>query len=724
MPRRRAAPLIALLAAALLAIAPSTAGPASAAEPLRLAVDATYTVAPADARVRVRLEVAATNLKPSTATTFFFYDEIIVGIQPEAARIRASDTAGRLVTVIRRRETYTSVGVSLRSRLLYRQTASFEIRFDLPGGEPRSTSPIRVGEAFATFGVWAWGDSGRSSVEVRLPPGFESQVIGDSLEVEKREDGWRLRAEPAEPYAFYAIVDADNAAAYGRTRISLGGGVELVVLAWPEDGVWQTTVATTLESGLPLLRDLIGLDWPVLHDLEVRERYTPALEGYAGVFYTDESIDVSEELDPLVIVHEASHAWFNNDLFAGRWIYEGLAQEYAWRVISSVGGDAPNPTRPSPDDPAAVALTDWSHPGVIRDQETEAYERYGYDASWWVVHEIAAAVGDDRMRHAFDSAVRNTTAYLGAGAPEQHLGPDGFARFYDLVEDVTQPPSERIDEVFRTYVMTPAQTVLLDARTEARAAYRELLSAGAGWLPPWYIRRPMEAWQFPQAMDRMGEATAVLELRDEVDAAADAQGLQPDGTLRSAYESAGGGFEAATAIARQELAALAGIDEARRRLAAERDLLTTIGLLDATPEAPYDEARTAFEAGDLELALSLAATSVATIAGAQAVGQERVVLGAAVAAGVLLLLLAAALLLRLRRRRRLALERAVIGAAAPIVPAAPPEPAAPLEPAAPPEPAAGEPYATLAADRSGPPEPSAEAPFEGGDQEGGPAAER
>ena len=159
-----------------------------------------------------------------------------------------------------------------------------------------------------------------------------------------------------------------------------------MVLAWPEDDDWESTVSETLRAGLPGLRALIGLDWPVAHDLNVRERYTPALEGYAGVFFEeDQRIDVSEDLDPVVIVHEASHAWFNDELFDERWIYEGLAEEYAWRVLTGVGVDAGDaPGRPKLDDPARVDLVAWSYPFVIRDQETDDREHYGYDTSFWV----------------------------------------------------------------------------------------------------------------------------------------------------------------------------------------------------------------------------------------------------------------------------------------------------------------------------------------------------
>ena len=131
----------------------------------------------------------------------------------------------------------------------------------------------------------------------------------------------------------------------------------IVVMAWPEDEQWDDTVRDTLRTSMPELRELIGLDWPVAHDLNVRERFTPSLEGYAGLFFNDsQRIDVSEDLEPVVIVHEASHAWFNDSLFVERWIYEGLAEEYAWRTQQAVGGDdGGKPSRPAIDDPGRMS---------------------------------------------------------------------------------------------------------------------------------------------------------------------------------------------------------------------------------------------------------------------------------------------------------------------------------------------------------------------------------
>ena len=135
--------------------------------------------------------------------------------------------------------------------------------------------------------MWAWGDDGRGSVVVNLPQGFGSSIDGSPMSKTSTGGKETLRAKPDKPEEFFAILSAENPLAYTQDRLSLEGGVEIVVMAWPEDTRWDDTVSATLRTALPDLRALIGLDWPVTHDLNVRERYTPALEGYAGVFFTE-----------------------------------------------------------------------------------------------------------------------------------------------------------------------------------------------------------------------------------------------------------------------------------------------------------------------------------------------------------------------------------------------------------------------------------------------------
>jgi hypothetical protein len=709
--RRLAGIGLALLLGLGLALTPATSREALAADPLRVHADATYTLDPAGGRVHVVVDVEVTDLKPNSARFIYYYTGYWLAIQREARSIRASDSGGALSVTTRTREFYVQATVDFRKNLYYRQTAKFKLRYDLVGGAPRSTSPIRVGRAFATFGVWAWGDPGKGSVAVHLPLGFFSELAGDPMSIERSGGGEILRAKPADPGAFYAIVSAENSLAYTADRLSLEGGVEIVVKAWPEDERWEETVGETLRAAMPKLRELIGLDWPVAHDLNIRERYTPALEGYAGIFFQEEQrIDVSEDLDPVIIVHEASHAWFNDLLFSERWIYEGLAQEYAWRVQQAVGGDDGGAAAyPDPNDPGYVLLHEWTFPRVIRDQETDDRERYGYQASFWVIHNVVTAVGVEHMREVFASADAQTTAYPGAGRAEA-VPRAGWKTFLDLVERIERPDSLEFDDMLRDLVLTPGEADQLADRATARKAYRALLDAGDGWLPGWYVRRSMGEWRFDVAQSHIAEAQTVLDLRGQVDAAAAALELEPNGALRDAYEGAQAGFADATAVAQAELDALSAIADARTKVEAEPDLVSTIGLLGETPDAPYAAARGAFEGGDMAMARTSALAAAALVTGAAAVGQGRLAIAIGIAVALLLLVIVMAVLVRRRRRRAVALAAGATFETVALEAGAP-EPGAP-------EPAPGEPYATLAADPGAAPAPVSEHPP---DTEGGPA---
>jgi hypothetical protein len=653
--RRRLAGLVgALLLGLGLAISPASAPIVAAADPLQVSADATYILDPPAGRVHVLIQYRVKDLKPNSAQFVYFYTGYRFAIQREARSIKASDSGGGLSTETRNRASYIDLTVDFRRNIFYGETAKFSVRYDLVGGAPRSASFIRIGKAFATWGVWAWGDAGRGSVVVNLPQGFGSTIDGDPMS--KTSSGGRetLQAAPEKPESFFAILSAENPLAYTKDRVSLDGGVEIVVMAWPEDTRWDDTVGATLRTAMPELRELIGLPWPVAHDLDVRERYTPALEGYAGLFFNDQQrIDVSEDLDPVVIVHEASHAWFNGDLFVERWIYEGLAQEYAWRVQQAVGGDDGGlPESPNRRDAGFVRLESWAFPEVIRDPQTDDTERYGYQASFWVVHRIVDTVGVDRMRAAFAAAEAHTTAYPGAATPERVTATNSWKRFLDLVESLEGNDSTDTERSLRDLVLPSGSTGVLDDRTVVRKAYRELLEAGDGWLPSWYVRKPMGEWSFGLAEHRITEATAVLDLRAQVETVAAPLGLHPDGALETAYEGADSSLDAATALANEELATLAAIADAKAKVEAQPDLVSKVGLIGSIAQVPYDAARAAFERGDIAGAKSSAAQAAAIVTGAAALGQQRLALGIGVAVGLLLLAVALIVLRRRRRRRR------------------------------------------------------------------------
>ena len=321
-------------------------------------------------------------------------------------------------------------------------------------------------------------------------------------------------------------------------------------------------------------------------DLDVFEVHTPLLEGYAGIFYEGENrIEISEDLDDLTILHEASHAWFNDDLFDGRWINEGFADTFASRTLDAIGlgGWTPNPVNPT--QPAAVRLNDWTFPGRIADDQTDAHEAYGYDAAWTVVRTIASELGPDRMRAVLAAAEARQIAYAGAGTPEQVTGRTDWRRLLDLFDE--RGGSRTADDVFRRWVVNDAQRADLDARQTARTAYAGLVDAGGDWLPPMFVRDAMADWRFDEAASRIDTAHAVLEQRDELDRVASQLGAPAPTDLRTAYQTATSSLAPAKTLATREITDGQAAVAAATAVAAPRDLFMTIGLLGSTtPEAP------------------------------------------------------------------------------------------------------------------------------------------
>ena len=121
------------------------------------------------------MDMTSTNLKPSTATRIYYYDSLSFGVQPEARSVKATSGDRRLTVTTKAHDRFRDVVVRT-PRLLYHQTQTTHITFDLPGGKPRSASPVRVGRAYAAFTVWAWGDPGLADVRIVLPPRFSGDV--------------------------------------------------------------------------------------------------------------------------------------------------------------------------------------------------------------------------------------------------------------------------------------------------------------------------------------------------------------------------------------------------------------------------------------------------------------------------------------------------------------------------------------------------------------------
>ncbi len=228
-PRRLLAILLAVLAATLLAGTISITSVSAASDDLRLAVAATYRVDPAKQAVHVTLDISATNLKPDSATTVYYYNAVSVAAPLEARTIRATSGGSRLTVTTEGHATFRAVTVHFPN-LYHDTTRKIRVTWDLPSGKPRSESPIRVGRAHTAFTAWAWGDPGLGDVRIVMPPHFIAKVQtvpadADAQLATSSVDGRTVYTVKhiGDPLAWYTSIEASNRGRPDR-RVDHGGG--------------------------------------------------------------------------------------------------------------------------------------------------------------------------------------------------------------------------------------------------------------------------------------------------------------------------------------------------------------------------------------------------------------------------------------------------------------------------------------------------------------------
>jgi hypothetical protein len=662
--RLGAAALVVLLSPLAFVAAPGAAPVAKAADGTQVSGVTTYTVQPAERRVRVHVALSVRNSTPnritSDGTTRYYYDAWSIAVQDEAAHLRVSRGGVTVTPTIKQKQGYRLVMLPIEPAIFFGSTARLSIDYELPDGGARSDSQVRVGAAFLTFVAYAFGDD-TATVRVVVPRGYEVTAQGDPMLTHTDATGTELTTDGSvDDLKWFALITADRPAGLRleTLRLPIDGQERVVeVRAWPEDATWSSTVADELSDGLPALGRLIGLPWPVSGPLEVQEAYTPLLGGYAGFYIQNgagalDLIRMTEEPDPFVILHEASHAWFNDELLQGRWINEGLADQYASLAQVATGGAATSPDPVDRGAAAAFTLDSWPAPDYDPLDANVAREQYGYAASWMIVRTVYEDIGAPRMRDVLAAAAADQIAYVGRPTVETRsprIAPD-WRYFLDLLEE--RGRSIRAGDLFRTFVVQAWDQPAFEEHEQARGAYAALVDRGRGWLPGLAIRSRMEGWDFGPAQDQIGEAGEVLDLRTAIGSLEAALGVTDGGLLKGIYEGASSSYDDSRALATDELATLGRLRDGHDAVVAERGPLVAIGLWGTDPAAHLVAADGAYRAGDLASARAEADHVAGFIAAAEEVGTQRVALGAGGAG--LVVVIAFGFARRGRRRRRAA----------------------------------------------------------------------
>jgi hypothetical protein len=615
--------------------------------------DTRYEVLPTEGRVHVTIQAVATSFEPDTAEGRVYYSGIPFAVPDGAANVAATSGGVPIpARVVDQNDVFDVVQVTFSRRVFYRESYPYTVTFDLTDAGGEADRDVRIGRSLVAFPVWAFGtdDEPGSSVRVDLPPGYQATVQGSPMDRQPSPAGTVLRAQPADPFGFFAYVSADLPGAYFDRSIRVPlqkARARIVVRAWDDDPQWSSRTANLLRDGLPELEALIGVPYPHIGTLEVEEAAISRLGEYAGLYDpSDALIRIRYDADAFVTLHEAAHLWFNNRLMDDRWIGEAFAELYSIEAGERIGADGfrwqltPDLRR------SKIPLNDWGAVG----REDLRVEDFAYAASYEVATLIADRAGMERLRGVWDAAFRREPAYLpadGSGADARStVGQPGWQRLLDLLEERT---GESFDDLWARWIVNGEQQRQLAARASARSLYQEVIDAASDWQLPEIIRADLGDWRFAEAREGLQLAQRVLRERERILGAAGIHGLAPSDRLQRAFEGERD-LSAALTLAGLELDAIAAIGDASTRLSGDPSVLETIGLIGSQPGQALDEAREAYEAGALGDAKRGADRAVAERAEAADAGRVRVTLAGA---GVLALdgLALAAISVRRSRRR-------------------------------------------------------------------------
>jgi hypothetical protein len=596
--------------------------------------------------VRVTIDVAVTNEIPASGTSIYYFSSIGLSVPIEAVNLRAVRSDGQTLGVGLEPSPsrwWHRAEVDLAPDLLSGQTQRLQLSYVIPSLPPRTGGLSRVNDAFATFAVFGQGDPGLAGVEVVVPAGLEVEVVGDEMQRSERGSEVAFVA-PAigDPAAWDAWLIAHDESRLVGTRV-VAGGHPIELRSWPGDRQWADYVNQWLQQGVPALLELIEQPWPEAEsDLRITESVTPFAHGYAGWYQPSaNAIEVSDELAADVILHELTHLWFNEELFSVRWINEGLAEEYASRVLAEFGSPGVAPAPIQAGDPGAQPLNAWSQPQLL-DETSESRETYGYNTSWTVMRGLIDEIGTDAMAEVIDAAADGEIPYQGDPTPEQVGGVGDWRRLLDLAEEIGG--SQQAVDLFTRLVVTPGEQPEMTARASARGVYQTLEAAGGDWTPPLGVREAMSTWRFDEATGRMETATEVLLVRDRIASTVSDVPV----ALENAYESGTRDLAEVAELADDLLGAAQDLSEATAAAEADRNPLETVGLLFSDVDADLAAAGEAFAGGDAAAAVERADQVEDALAGAGRAGGQRLGIGA----GVLAFGGAAVAIRRRRRRRR------------------------------------------------------------------------
>lgn len=678
--------MAAVIAAGLLSAVPA---PVAAADGFTKTGSTTYVLDPVKGQLQVTASVTVKNTQPSTTspytctkyywdywygyvpymstcytTTSWYLSSTMVWVEADAVSIKAKSGSTALTAKVGKVDSgYRAVTVSF-PKLFYGKTRTVTVTYLRKGGAPRSSTSLRLTQAYASF-CTATNGKESGSITVKVPAAFTFDTTGDTLS-STITGGQRVYTKSGitDPLSYYTCFDGANEDGYLDEALTGPSGLTINLRSWPEDPAWTLAIRKDITAGLPALTSLIGKPLDAITALTVEESATG--NEYAG-FYDRKTntVTVGEHFEQSALTeHELAHAWFNEATFIGTWINEGYA-EWAGRATSH---DMTACTAPSGASASSVNLTDWKWLNPRSTDEERAAVDALYDTACYVVTAVADAAGPEGTRLALTALLAGRDPYAADPSAKRATTVANWKDWLDAWDELglsgatgaTGASATLASDLLVQYGVTSDKATLAQ-RATARTAYNALIDEVGDWVVPVAVRKPMAKWDFTTAQAAMAAAGPAWDLTGQTDAAlAGVDARHGPAAKAWAAATTEADLKAAATLSQGQLDAAKDVADAGALLVKPLDFAQQVGLMGSTIPS-LDAAVAAVRSGDTAKAKEAADTTRTFLNGLAGVGQGRIT-AAIVGVVVLLVLLLIVVVVVMRRRR--ASTRAALAAAA------------------------------------------------------------
>lgn len=605
----------------------------------------TYVLDPEQALIHVTADLVLTHDIEEFRHSVF--DGFVLWLPTNAVNTKASAYDGSGVLRPAEREyvhEFDHLEFIIRFRPLVAAGGSIHVvmTWDEPGFGPRSMQATRIDTAAGVFEVSGPGAPRGITYKVVAPPGFAYPDLPPGW-VASTEDGSSVATlaatrDPDNYKVSLAVRDQEHMA----TSVVATDAGNFTVAGWNGDEPWSAFVQEQLIGAVAAVTDTLGEPWPATAPLTLVEAHHQSGTDPHGWHGPDDVFQLSEALDTNAMLHELAHAWYNDALFAERWMSEGFAQVTANAAAGVLGAGGVQAIEPDLDSDLAFPLAEWGDDDPGR-PATIGRELYAQNASTYLVQSLIDEIGPEKMGAVLQAARATVGTATEGGVPTVV----DWRRMLSLLEDVGGSTEARA--LFDRLVVPSGDDGVLDERTALEEQASALAEDEAGWAVPVAVREAMARWDLPSAESAIDNAHEVLDLQHEIDALEATAASPPAPSLQEQYEATETDFRPLRDALQARADALRAIIAAAEEVNAADGPVSGFGLLGTDLEGRLDDARTHYTSGAFPEALSVAKAVEKEARGARSAAADRLVaLLAVLAVGTTTTLV----FLRRRRARR------------------------------------------------------------------------